>query len=346
MAKSTENKVPKQMQSKFAEITALTDDFCSKHLNHEYAEMSRKLTAALCRKRPSPLARGKAKTWACGIVHALGMVNFLYDSSQTPHLKATELYKLFGVGQSTGQGKSKQIRDLMKMSQMSPDWCLPSRIDDNPLIWMVSVNGLIMDIRHAPYEAQLVAFEQGIIPYIPGDRSTETEEDKQINVEENIESDRIYVLEAFLISGNVTEAFVKQNPVISRTIEIKAEQTLATLHQAIFEAYDREEEHMYEFQIGGDGPFDPRTKRYGLQTSFMSELGENQYAGDVKQTKIGSLNLKLNQPFGYWFDFGDDWRHQIDVIEIEKAKPKKQYPFVSQRTGESPPQYVDRDEED
>ncbi|MDZ8257440.1 DUF6398 domain-containing protein [Nostoc sp. ChiQUE01b] len=37
-----------------------------------------------CRKRPSPLATGQAKSWACGIVHALGMVNFLYDSSQTP----------------------------------------------------------------------------------------------------------------------------------------------------------------------------------------------------------------------------------------------------------------------
>ena len=170
MSKPTEEKVPKQMQSKFKEITELTDAFCTQYLNSEYADMSRKLTAALCRKRPSPLVRGKAQTWACGVVHALGMVNFLYDPSQTPHLKATEIYQHFGVGKSTGQGKSKQIRDLMKMHQMDPHWCLPSRIDDNPLIWMISVNGFIVDARNAPREIQEEAFLKGIIPYIPGER--------------------------------------------------------------------------------------------------------------------------------------------------------------------------------
>ena len=55
MTKPAGKKVPKQMQSKFEEITALTDAFCSAYLNTEYAELSRQLTAALCRKRPSPL---------------------------------------------------------------------------------------------------------------------------------------------------------------------------------------------------------------------------------------------------------------------------------------------------
>jgi len=164
---NSNHKIPKQMQSKYDEIIALTDACCSQYLNTEYAELCHELTAALCRKRPSPLVRGKAKSWACGIVHSLGMVNFLYDPSQNPHVKASELYKYFEIGQSTGQGKSKQIRDIMKMSQMDPDWCLPSRIDDNPLIWMVSINGYIMDIRHAPYQIQVEAFSKGIIPYIP-----------------------------------------------------------------------------------------------------------------------------------------------------------------------------------
>lgn len=129
MAKPVGEKVPKQMQGKFEEITRLTDAFCSQHLNAEYAEMSRQLAAALCRKRPSPIATGLAKSWACGIVHALGMVNFLYDSSQTPHIKASELYQVFGVAESTGQGKSKAIRDVMKMSYYDTTWCLPSRLD-------------------------------------------------------------------------------------------------------------------------------------------------------------------------------------------------------------------------
>lgn len=162
--------VPEPMQAKFAEITALTNDFCEQYLNAEYAQLCRYLTAALCRKRPSPLSTGKAKTWACGIVHAVGMVNFVFDSSQNPHISAAEMYKIFGVGASTGQGKSKQIRDLMKMSQMDPEWCLPSLIDRNPMVWMLMVNGLIVDIRSAPRALQEEAYRQGIIPYIPADR--------------------------------------------------------------------------------------------------------------------------------------------------------------------------------
>jgi hypothetical protein len=38
---------------------------------------------------------------------------------------------------------------------------------------------MIIDIRHAPREAQEVAFERGLIPYVPADReaSESAEED-------------------------------------------------------------------------------------------------------------------------------------------------------------------------
>jgi len=37
---------------------------------------------------------------------------------------------------------------------------------------------------------------------------------------------QLYTLEVFIISGPVTEKFVKKNPVISRTIQIRGDQTL------------------------------------------------------------------------------------------------------------------------
>ncbi len=171
MSKVTKSEtVPEAMQAKFAELTGLTDEFCKQYLNDEYALLCRQLTAALCRKRPSPLATGKAKTWAAGIIHALGMANFLFDPSQTPHVKATDIYSAFGIGQSTGQGKSKQIRDLMDIRQMDHNWCLPSQIDHNPMAWMISVNGLIIDARHAPRPVQEEAFRKGMIPYLPAEK--------------------------------------------------------------------------------------------------------------------------------------------------------------------------------
>ena len=35
------DKVPKTMQAKYDEITALTDAVCKEHLNDEYAELAR-----------------------------------------------------------------------------------------------------------------------------------------------------------------------------------------------------------------------------------------------------------------------------------------------------------------
>lgn len=159
--------VPKALEKRFVAICELTDAFSERYLDEDYAQWIRYATAALCRKRPSPLERGQVKTWACGIAHALGMINFLFDSSQTPHVRAAELYAYFGVSQSAGQAKSKQVRDTLKMWPMDPDWTLPSRLESNPVAWMVSVDGLIVDIRSMPREIQQMAYDKGIIPYLP-----------------------------------------------------------------------------------------------------------------------------------------------------------------------------------
>jgi hypothetical protein len=103
-------------------------------------------------------------------VRAIGWANFLGDGTQTPHMKTTEIDEGFGVSQASGSAKSKAIRDLLGMRPFDPDWTLPSRMEDNPLVWVMSVNGFLMDIRQAPRDAQVAAFEKGLIPYIPADR--------------------------------------------------------------------------------------------------------------------------------------------------------------------------------
>src|SRR2546423_3859936 len=126
--RGTSQHVPKDMQARFEEITQRTSAFCQTYLNDEYEQLCRELTATLCRKRPSPLIRGKAATWACGIVHAVGTVNFLFDSSQKPYVSSSQIANYFDLSSSTMQTKSKQIRDLMGMYQMDPDWTLPSKV--------------------------------------------------------------------------------------------------------------------------------------------------------------------------------------------------------------------------
>ena len=164
---SKSEKVPKHMQDTFNAIVALTDTFCKAHLDEEYAHLARQATAALCRQRPSPLATGHVQTWACGVVYALGFVNFLFDQSQTPSMSAAELCAAFGVSKSTGGAKSKAVRDALAMGQMDPRWYRPSKMEDNPLAWMIMVNGLMVDARHLPRDIQEAAYAKGLIPYLP-----------------------------------------------------------------------------------------------------------------------------------------------------------------------------------
>jgi hypothetical protein len=172
-------KVPESMQALYDEIISITDAFSNEHLNTEYANMARKMAATLARKRPSPLVNGKAKSWAAGILYTLGQVNFLFDKSQTPHMRADELCKKIGVSQQTASGRAQKIRDMLDIFQMHPDWTLPSRVDNNPIIWILQVNGYMVDIRSMPREVQVIAFEKGLIPYIPADRDEETNAEEQ-----------------------------------------------------------------------------------------------------------------------------------------------------------------------
>ena len=152
---------------------------------------------------------------------------------------------------------------------------------------------------------------------------------------------QLYALDVFLLSGQITEKFAKKNPVVSRTIQIRGDQTLEDLHDAIFDAFGRWEEHMYEFQFG-KGPMDPKAPRYVMPINFKRDYGVGKLpAGRVDQTTIESLGLKVGDRFGYWFDFGDDWWHQINVEAVEEKVPSGTYPKVIKKVGKSPPQYAD-----
>lgn len=164
-------------QQAVEEIDCLVQAFCKEHLDDEYAELCRKLTEKLARKRPSPLLSGKPTTWACGIVRTIGWVNFLDDKTQTPHMKMMDIDKAFGVGESTGQGKSMLIRKMFKISPMDPNWSLRSRMDQNPMVWMIQVNGFIVDARCLNREIQEEALRKGLIPYIP-ERPQPSEEEE------------------------------------------------------------------------------------------------------------------------------------------------------------------------
>ena len=159
---------------------------------------------------------------------------------------------------------------------------------------------------------------------------------------------RVFEFEVQLIDGPVTDAFCKANKKVLRTIEIRGNQTLEKLHEAIFKAFDRQDHHLYEFRIGSKDPFDDKAVRYVMPFVLEDDFWRKEpiVMHDLTGANIDSLGLKVGAKFYYWFDFGDDWWHSIKVVSIGESAPGKRYPQITGRIGDSPPQYVDWDEEE
>jgi hypothetical protein len=163
----TRPSVPRALHPVFDAFTARTDAFCRRRLNEEYAELCRELAAALCRKRPSPLASGSLDGWACGVVHALGGQNGVFERSNPLHISASELAADFGVGVTSGARKAADIRRALPMHADDLRWYLPSQREQSRLPWLIRVNGFIVDAREMPREIQEAAFRRGLVPYLP-----------------------------------------------------------------------------------------------------------------------------------------------------------------------------------
>jgi Plasmid pRiA4b ORF-3-like protein len=87
----------------------------------------------------------------------------------------------------------------------------------------------------------------------------------------------------------------------------------------------------------GNRPFDPDGPNYGVAEGTTGKKRPQ----NARPTKLDDLDLKRERVFGYLFDSGDEWYHQVQVERIEQAIPTVGYPRVIKRVGQSPPQYLD-----
>ena len=134
-----------KIQCRYNEILEQLRAFCSAKLNDEYFELTEKLLGKMARKRHVPFETGKIEIWAAAIIHALGMVNFLFDPSQVPHVKVGEINDFFGTKQSTVGNKSKEIRDMFKLRQWDSEFATREMQEQNPYNrLMVLSNGMIV----------------------------------------------------------------------------------------------------------------------------------------------------------------------------------------------------------
>jgi hypothetical protein len=117
-----------------------------------------------------------------------------------------------------------------------------------------------------------------------------------------------------------------------RILAISGKHTLDDLHEAIQEAFEFDADHLYAFYMDN--------RRYSEERFESPDSEEGPYADDVQ---IGELGLAVNQSFIYHFDFGDDWRFHVQLLEIKTDEPLLKKPKMVEIHGKAPAQYPEAD---
>ncbi|MFC1782260.1 plasmid pRiA4b ORF-3 family protein [Planctomycetota bacterium] len=181
--------------------------------------------------------------------------------------------------------------------------------------------------------AALEEYVNELAPFEMEEEDYEEEEDEKPNISHSTGG-------VFVFTAMLTED-------IWRRIAIRGGQTLDDLHEAIFKAFNRFDEHLYSFYFPPPGSGSSQnlwsmvkksteyTHPYHLEESF----GRERKRYNAQKTTIESLPLKPRRVFWYLFDFGDEWWHKIVTEKCDEKPNSGRYPRILEKKGKSPPQY-------
>ncbi|MDL0126652.1 IS1096 element passenger TnpR family protein [Halobacterium salinarum] len=160
-----------------------------------------------------------------------------------------------------------------------------------------------------------------------------------------------------------------------RDIEVDGSHTLADVHEAIFDAFERWDTHGYEFiarddegialrsyphpQLYDGGPSWPPMDDEEIDR-FIDQAVPDDVSEDAKQrfrdlqsnppaegsvtgTTIGDLDSEGVETLSYTFDMGDNWEHYIELQDTREESLDGN-PAVVNEQGAAPPQYPEVDD--
>jgi len=117
-------------------------------------------------------------------------------------------------------------------------------------------------------------------------------------------------------------------PNVWRKIQLSHLHTLLDLHEAIQDAFNFDDDHLYSFFMDA--------KRYS-KNSYESPNSEN--GPYVDEVNIGELELYEGQRILYLFDYGDSWEFNIVLEKIDSSSPLPLNPKIVEKKGKAPEQY-------
>jgi hypothetical protein len=99
-------------------------------------------------------------------------------------------------------------------------------------------------------------------------------------------------------------------PPVWRRLQVPSTTNLAELHHIIQAAMGWYDCHLHQFEVDGVDYADP--------AHMLDETTD-----EARRTLA---RMQVGQRFAYWYDFGDDWWHDITVESVERADPALTYP--------------------
>jgi hypothetical protein len=120
-------------------------------------------------------------------------------------------------------------------------------------------------------------------------------------------------------------------PLIWRRIEVPSQMTLPRLHRALQIVMGWDNCHLHEFRIAGKVYAEPDPEDHHFGRAVLDE----------RRARLSKLLRAAGvSSFEYFYDFGDNWRHDLAVESIMPATPRKRYPVCLAGERSAPPEDV------
>ena len=132
-------------------------------------------------------------------------------------------------------------------------------------------------------------------------------------------------------------------PKLYRDIEIEGTRSLGDLAEAIVGAFDFSFDHAFGFYSKLTGSYHQSPEQYEL---FADMEDADSDAESVERTKVAQVFAMVGKKMLFLFDYGDEWRFQVELVRLGEKTPKTRYPKLLSTVGTAPPQYPDHDDED
>lgn len=118
-------------------------------------------------------------------------------------------------------------------------------------------------------------------------------------------------------------------PAVWRRLEVPSTIALGELHEVLQDAFGWADGHLHDFRVRG--------ARYAPQAP---ELSGPSWFGEPARDEDATLLVRVAPRAGdvveYTYDFGDDWRHRIQVERVGPAEPEVCYPVCTTGSGLAP----------